>query len=153
MLALASIEDWYITSLDVRNAYLYGILDEEIYMEQPKGFKIKGQEHKVYQLKHALYGLKQAGLVWWRTSAKSMVEDLGFTPLLSDAGVYIYKGKKGNYVIAIVYVDNALFFGPDKAFVNQMKAKFMKKWDCRDLGEPDEFLGICIRQSWSMHRD
>jgi hypothetical protein len=66
--------------------------------------------------------------------------------LLSDAGVYIYKGKKGNYVIAIVYVDDALFFGPDKAFVNQMKAKFMKKWDCRDLGEPDEFLGIRIRR-------
>jgi hypothetical protein len=146
MLALASIEDWYITGLDVRNAYLYGVLDEEIYMKQPEGFKIKGQEHKVYRLKRALYGLKQAGLVWWRTLAKSMVEDLGFTPLLSDAGVYIYKGKKGNYVIAIVYVDDALFFGPDKAFVNKMKAKFMKKWDCRDLGKPDEFLGICIRR-------
>jgi hypothetical protein len=50
------------------------------------------------------------------------------------------------YVIAIVYVDNALFFGPDKAFVNQMKAKFMKLWDCRDLGKPNEFIGIHIRQ-------
>jgi hypothetical protein len=48
MLALASIEDWYITGLDVCNTYLYGILDEEIYMKQPRGFKIKGQEHKVY---------------------------------------------------------------------------------------------------------
>jgi hypothetical protein len=42
MLALASIENWYITSLDVCNAYLYGILDKEIYMKQPKGFNIKG---------------------------------------------------------------------------------------------------------------
>jgi hypothetical protein len=75
-----------------------------------------------------------------------MVNDLGFQPLLSDAGVYIYKGKKGNYVIAIVYVNDALFFGPDKAFVNQMKARFMKLWDCRDLGEPNEFIGIHIRR-------
>jgi hypothetical protein len=75
-----------------------------------------------------------------------MVKDLGFTPLLSNAGIYIYKGKKGNYAITLVYVNDALFFGPNKAFVNQMKAKFMKKWDCRDLGEPDEFLSIRIQQ-------
>ena len=46
MLALASLEGWYITALDARNAFLYGKLDEEIYMEQPEGFKIKGQETK-----------------------------------------------------------------------------------------------------------
>jgi hypothetical protein len=145
MLALSAIKDWYITGLDVCNAYLYGVLNEEIYIKQPEGFKVKGQEHKVFRLKRAIYGLKQAGLVWWQILAKSMVNDLSFQPLLSDAGVYIYKGKKGNYVIAIVYVDDALFFGPGKAFVNQMKAKFMKLWDCRDLGGPNEFIGIHIR--------
>jgi len=40
MLALAALENWYITGLDVRSAYLYGKLDEEIYMEQPKGFAV-----------------------------------------------------------------------------------------------------------------
>ena len=44
---------------------LYGKLDEDIYMEQPEGFCVKGQENKVYQLYHALYGLKQAELMWW----------------------------------------------------------------------------------------
>ena len=62
ILALAALEDMHISGLDVRNAYLYGKLDEEIYMEQPEGFKVPGQEHKVYWLLHALYGLKQAGL-------------------------------------------------------------------------------------------
>ena len=44
MLALAALENWYITGLDVRSAYLYGKLDEEIYMEQPKGFAVPGQD-------------------------------------------------------------------------------------------------------------
>ena len=42
MLALAALEDWYITGLDVRSAYLYGKLDEDIYMEQPEGFAAPG---------------------------------------------------------------------------------------------------------------
>ena len=71
ILALAALENWHISGLDVRNAYLYGKLDEEIYMEQPEGFKVKGQEHKVLRLRRALYRLKQAGLAWWRTLSES----------------------------------------------------------------------------------
>ena len=62
MLALATLENWYITGLNVQSAYLYGKLDEEIYMEQPKGFAVPRQEHKVLHLWRALYGLKQASL-------------------------------------------------------------------------------------------
>ena len=47
MLALAALENWYITGLNVRSAYLYGKLNEEIYMEQPKGFAVPGQERSV----------------------------------------------------------------------------------------------------------
>ncbi|EIN04191.1 reverse transcriptase RNA-dependent DNA polymerase, partial [Punctularia strigosozonata HHB-11173 SS5] len=58
ILALAALEGWYITALDVRSAYLYGKLDEEIYMEQPEGFVEPGSRGKVYRLLRALYGLK-----------------------------------------------------------------------------------------------
>jgi len=63
ILALAALEGWYLSGLDVRNAYLYGELDEEIYMEQPEGFHTQGKERHVLQLHCALYGLKQAGLM------------------------------------------------------------------------------------------
>ena len=46
MLALAALENWYITGLNIRTAYLYGKLDKEIYMEQPEGFAVPGQERK-----------------------------------------------------------------------------------------------------------
>ena len=66
ILALAALEGWYLSSLDVRNAYLYGELEEENYMEQPEGFHARGKERHVLRLHRALYGLKQAGLAWWR---------------------------------------------------------------------------------------
>ena len=112
MFALASLEGWYITSLDVGNAFLYSKLDKEIYMEQPEGFKIKGQEHKVLCLRYALYGLKQAALSWWKELAESM-KKLGFKCLASDAGLFVYK-MKNDLVVAMVYVNDAMFFSKNK---------------------------------------
>ena len=131
MLALASIENWHIEGLDVRSTYVYGKLDEEIYMKQPKGFAVKGQEHKVLCLKRALYSLKQAGLAWWETLNESM-KDLGFKRLKSDAGIFLYKRKGTTTVVAIVYVDDAPFCGPDIKTIKEIKAAFMKHWECRD---------------------
>ena len=139
MLALAALENWYITGLDIRSAYLYGKLNEEIYMEQPEGFAAPGQERNVLHLWRGLYGLKQAGLAWWRTLNESLKE-LGFERLKSEAGIFFYKKKGTNIVIGIIYVDNALFCSPNKAVVDAIKAQFMRKWECRDLGEPNEFL-------------
>ena len=146
ILALAALNKWYIQAVDVHNTYLYGKLDEEIYMEQPEGFHVKGQENKVYWLHRALYGLKQAGLVWWCELDKSMSQ-LGFKRIQSDASIFICR-TKSTYIIAVVYVDDALFCGPDLTLITKVKKQFTDKWECRDLGEPMEFLRMCI-----LHRD
>ena len=140
MIVLLAIKGWHITAIDVRNTFLYGKLDEEIYMEQPEGFKINGQENKVLRLHRALYGLKQAALAWWKELDASM-KRLGFTRFKSDAGIFILK-HKDNIVIAIMYVDNGMFFSKDIAFANKQKKRFMDIWECRDLdlGEAQEFL-------------
>jgi hypothetical protein len=62
MVVLATLKYWHISALDIKTAFLYGELDEELYMEQPEGFEVKGQEGKVLCLLHAIYGLKQAAL-------------------------------------------------------------------------------------------
>jgi Reverse transcriptase (RNA-dependent DNA polymerase) len=67
---------------------------------------------------------------------------LGFTHLLSDLGIFINKDKS---IIAIVYVDDVLFLGPNKKDLLSAKEEFMKKWECRDLGEAKEFLRMCIQ--------
>ena len=88
MLALAALHDWYMMGVDIHTAYLYGKLDEEIYMHQPEGFIARGQESKVIHLKRALYSLKQAGLAWWKELSNSM-KDLGFACLNSDARIFV----------------------------------------------------------------
>jgi len=127
LLAMAALHDWHMTGVDVRNAYLYGELDEEIYMEQPEEFKVPGKENMVLCLLHALYGLKQAGLAWWRALKLSM-EKLGFVSLSSDAGIFLYRGQ-GSFIIAIVYVDDAIFMGPVCSLTYKMKHRFMKRWE------------------------
>ena len=66
-------------------------LKEEIYMEQPEGFVVKGQEKKVCKLVKSIYGLKQAGRVWYELMADTLRRKLGFERIHSDAGVYILR--------------------------------------------------------------
>ena len=56
------------------------------------------------------------------------MEELGFTSLASDAGVFYYRGE-GSFVVMIIYVDNAIFCGPSKSLVLKLKEVFMKRWE------------------------
>ena len=58
--ALAAINDLVVHQMDVKTASLNGDLEEEIYMSQPEGCEVSGQENKVYKLRKFLYGLKEA---------------------------------------------------------------------------------------------
>jgi len=149
MIALAAQQQWHMTSVDVKTAFLYGELDEELFMEQPEGFAVKGQEHKVFRLKRALYGLKQAALQWWKALDRSM-ERLGFRRTKSDSGIFILTSSNGPCVIVIVYVDDAIFMGPDHHLTNRKKAQFMKEWDCQDLGDTKEFLRMRIHRQGNL---
>ena len=118
LLAHAALLNWEIEAMDVKLAYLHGVLDEEIYMEQLEGFIAKGEENKVCRLIWSLYGLKQAGQVWNRTFAHTIKKELGFTTIHSDAGVYILhhhhkRGDSNMDMILILYVDDLLLLGED----------------------------------------
>ena len=81
------------------------------------------------------------------------MEELGFTSLASDAGVFYYRGE-GSFVVTIIYVDNTIFCGPSKSLALKLKEVFMKRWETQDLGEVTEFL--CMRitgQGSSIHLD
>ena len=118
-------------------------------MEQPEGFKVKGQEGKVYRLRKALYGLKQASLAWNKQADKSL-KDLGYTRCLSDTGIYV-KIENNDINIVILYVDDVLFLGNNKTKLMKIKADFMKKWECRDLGPIKEYLRMDIQRDRKNH--
>ena len=127
LLALSALEDWEIEALDVKTAFLYGNLDEELYMEQPEGFIVKGQEKKVYKLKKALYGLKQAAIAWNKQANKSLIK-LGFKRCLSDTGVYTLT-QNNHTLVVVLYVDDVLFMGNNMLLLKEKKNAFMKMWE------------------------
>ena len=74
--------------------------------------------------------------------------ELGFEGLVSDTGLFIWKGESG-FIVTIIYVDDALFCRPNKSLVLEFKQKFIKRWETWDLGDAMEFLHMCITQDSS----
>ena len=73
-LSLVAVEDFHLEQLDVKTAFLHGDLEEEIYMQQPQGYEVKGKENLACRLKKSLYGLKQAPRKWYLKFDKFMIE-------------------------------------------------------------------------------
>lgn len=84
ILALAAQQGWKVYQLDVKSAFLNGVLQEEIYVEQPEGFVTPGQEEKVYLLRKALYGLRQAPRAWYSKMDEHLL-GLGFKKNFSES--------------------------------------------------------------------
>jgi len=86
LLAYAACEGWAVHHMDVKSAFLNGELLEDVYVEQPPGFVLKGHEHKVLHLVKALYGLRQAPRAWYSKLDASLLK-LGFTRSTSEHAV------------------------------------------------------------------
>ena len=143
------LQDWEIEAMDVKLAYLHGVCEKEIYMEQPEGFIAQGEEDKVCRLVHSLYGLKQAGQVWNRTFAHTIKRKLGFDTIHSDASVYILlchhkRGDSETDMILILYVDNLLLLGEDLSKIEDVKHQLGKLYQMKDLRHASSYLGIHI---------
>ncbi|KAJ0124118.1 Uncharacterized protein HZ326_31466, partial [Fusarium oxysporum f. sp. albedinis] len=132
--AIAAALDLELEQMDVKTAFLYGLVTEEIYVEQPEGFD--DGSGRVCKLLRALYGLKQAPRVWYETLS-TFLATLGFKPLLSDMGVFV----KGHTFIA-VYVDDLLIAGPSKDEIVAVKQALCNKFKMTDLGPCKYYLGM-----------
>ncbi|KAG7003598.1 Retrovirus-related Pol polyprotein from transposon TNT [Fusarium oxysporum f. sp. conglutinans] len=136
--AIAAALDLELEQMDVKTAFLYGLVNEEIYVQQPEGFD--DGSGRVCKLLRALYGLKQAPRVWYETLS-TFLAALGFKPLLSDMGVFV----KCHTFIA-VYVDDLLIAGPSKDEIVAVKQALCNKFKMTDLGPCKYYLGMSLRR-------
>ena len=147
LLALAALEDWHIHQMDVKSAFLYGELDEEIYMEQPSGFVVPGRETQVCRLHKALYGLKQASRAW-NLQFHGVLTGLSLERTVSDAGVYVCPQHGGDsHLVVILYVDDITLLGPSLDTVNHTKQALARRYEMSDMGEITSYLGIRIMRN------
>ena len=108
LVAIAAAHNWPLENLDAMTAFLNGIMDKEVYIEQPNGYQViwENSEWLYSFLKKAIYGLKQAGRTWWQAIHQHLI-DLGFTACSSDTCLF-YRLKNNNVILVAIYVDDIL---------------------------------------------
>lgn len=145
LLHLAAAMGWDATQIDIKTAFLNGVLlkEEQIHMQQPKGFKKRGKKDWVCKLVRLLYGMKQAGCIWNRTLDDAM-KRLGFNQLSCEACIYYQKSDQGT-VITGVHVDDFLAIVSSKSTNNSFKEELQKIWSILDMGTPLHIVGIAVK--------
>ena len=112
LLSLAANLEWPLHQLDVKNAFLNGVLEEEVYMDIPPGLKTEENKGKVCRVQKSLYGLKQSPRAWFTTFGKSM-KKLGFNQAQGDHTLFFKHSNQGKITILIVYVDDMIITRDD----------------------------------------
>ena len=134
-----------VFQMDVKTAFLNGILKEEVYVSQPEGFEDPDCPTHVYRLKKALYGLKQAPRAWYDTLSKFLLENK-FSKGVVDPT--LFTRKTGKHILLVqIYVDDIIFASTDpnacEIFSNEMSSKFQMSM----MGQMSFFLGLQVSQS------
>jgi hypothetical protein len=150
VLATAVSFNWNIRQLDVSNAFLHGILEDEVYMAQPKGFEDPVHPQFVCKLHKSLYGLKQAPRAWFNRLSTALLS-LGFLSSQVDPSLFIYH-QNSVHAFLLVYVDDILVTSNDQRFITSLISNLQLEFAMKDLGQLTYFLGIeATRNSSGLH--
>ena len=142
ILHIGATNDWDINHLDVKTEFLHGELDEEIYMEQPKGAKELGKEDWICYLNKSLYGLHQASQQWSKKLHNCLTKE-GFTHCAAKHSIFIHTNNLRMAILA-VYVDDMPVTASSPSVMSSAKAALKKYFYIVDLGPVKWLLGIFI---------
>ncbi|GJW46775.1 putative ribonuclease H-like domain-containing protein [Tanacetum coccineum] len=143
-LAYASFMGFLVYQMDVKSAFLYGTIEEEVYVTQPPGFKDPDHPDKVYKVVKALYGLHQAPRAWYETLANYLLGN-GFKRGKIDQTLFIKK-QKGDILLVQVYVDDIIFGSTNKELCTGFEKLMKDKFQMSSMGELTFFLGLQVQQ-------
>ena len=142
LLALAMTYGWELKQLDVSNAFLHGILKEEVYMYQSQGSVDASCPHHVCLLHKALHGLKQAPRAWFDRYSSQLLH-IGFSSFGANGNLFIYKNDS-HLVFLLLYVDDIIVTGNHPNFIASLNAHLNVDFDLKDLGKLHYFLVLQI---------
>ncbi|XP_057991841.1 retrovirus-related Pol polyprotein from transposon RE1 isoform X1 [Hevea brasiliensis] len=144
-ISLAATYDRLLHQLDIKNAFLHGYLQEEVYMEQPPGFVAQGELGKVCRLQMSLYGLKQSPRTWFGRFSEA-VQEFGMQKSKCDHSVF-YRQSEVGLILLVVYVDDIVITGSDSAGISSLKTFLQTQFQTKNLGLLKYFLGIEVMRS------
>ncbi|GKB44912.1 putative ribonuclease H-like domain-containing protein [Tanacetum coccineum] len=143
-LAYASFKDFVVYQMDVKSAFLYGKIEEEVYVCQPPGFEDPEFPDRVYKVEKALYGLHQAPRAWYETLSTYLLDN-GFERGQIDKSLFIRR-VKGNIHLVQIYVDDIIFGSTRKEMCIEFEKMMHKKFQMSSIGELTFFLGLQVTQ-------
>nr|GEU88081.1 putative ribonuclease H-like domain-containing protein [Tanacetum cinerariifolium] len=143
-LAYASFKGFVVYQMDVKSAFLYRKIKEEVYVCQPLGFEDHDFPDKVYKVEKALYGLHQATRAWYETLSTYLLDN-GFHKGKIDMTLFIRR-HKDDILLVQVYVDDIIFGSTKKELCNVFEKMMHKKFQMSSMGELTFFLGLQVKQ-------
>ncbi|GJW39130.1 putative ribonuclease H-like domain-containing protein [Tanacetum coccineum] len=143
-LAFASYMGFIVYQIDVKSAFLYGTIDEEVYVSQPLGFVDPKFPKKVYKVVKALYGLHQAPRTWYATLSTFLLKS-GYRRGTIDKTLFIKKDKN-DIMLVHVYVDDIIFGSTKKSWCDEFEALMKSRFQMSSMGELTFFLGLQVKQ-------
>ncbi|GJW29042.1 putative ribonuclease H-like domain-containing protein [Tanacetum coccineum] len=143
-LAYASYMGFTVYQMDVKSAFLYGTIDEEVYVMQPPGFEDPEFPDKVYRVAKAMYELHQAPRAWYGTLSKYLLAS-GFQRGTIDQTLFIRK-HKGEFLLVQVYVNGIIFGSSNLKLYREFEALMHDKFKMSAMGELTFFLGLQVLQ-------
>ncbi|CAH9066792.1 unnamed protein product [Cuscuta europaea] len=143
-LAYVAHKNFTVFQMDVKTAFLNGILEEEVYVTQPEGFVDPRFPDHVYKLKKALYGLKQAPRAWYDALTEFLV-DSSFSKGKIDTTLFI-KRQKSDIILIQIYVDDIIFASSNPRLCKHFEKLMKTKFEMSMMGELNFFLGLQVRQ-------
>jgi hypothetical protein len=145
LLSIACHLDFKLYQMDVKSAFLNGVLQEEVYVEQPKGFQDPHHPHHVYKLKKALYGLKQALRACYERLTTYLLAK-GFTRGQTDRTLFI-RQQGTHKLIAQIYVDDIIFGATLDSLAHEFSDEMKQELEMSMIGELNYFLGLQVKQT------
>ncbi|GJZ21794.1 putative ribonuclease H-like domain-containing protein [Tanacetum coccineum] len=130
--------------MDVKSAFLYGTIDEEVYVSQPPGFVDPKCPKKVYKVVKALYGLHQAPRAWYATLSTFLLKS-GYRRGTIDKTLFIKKDKN-DIMLVQVYVDDIIFGSTKRSWCDEFEALMKSRFQMSSMGELTFFLGLQVKQ-------
>ncbi|GJZ90010.1 putative ribonuclease H-like domain-containing protein [Tanacetum coccineum] len=143
-LAFSSYMGFIVYQMDVKSAFLYGKIDEEVYVSQPPGFVDPKFPKKVYKVVKALYGLHQAPRAWYATLYNFLLKS-GYRRGTINKTLFIKKDKN-DIMLVHVYVDDITFGSTKKSWCDEFKALMKSKFQMSSMGDLTFFLGLHVKQ-------
>ncbi|GJX75891.1 putative ribonuclease H-like domain-containing protein [Tanacetum coccineum] len=131
-LAFASFMGFIVYQMDVKSVFLYGTIDEEVYVSQPPGFVDPDHPKKVYKVVKALYGLHQAPRAWYATLS-TFLEKHGYKRGTIDKTLFIKRDKK-DIMLVQVYVDDIIFGSTKKSWCDEFEALMKSRFQMSSMG-------------------